>query len=74
LDVSDTGDRIRELRTERGLSQKTLADESGLTVRGLSAIEAGRAPVGLTEIAFLADALGVPPRDLLPTYPVGHGR
>jgi transcriptional regulator with XRE-family HTH domain len=40
--VADSGLHLRELRLERGISQKQLADEAGVNVSQISRVEAGR--------------------------------
>jgi transcriptional regulator with XRE-family HTH domain len=53
------GARIRELRTQAGLSQDDLAESSGLFRTYMSRIETGRANPTVTVINKLALALGV---------------
>ena len=60
------GRRVRALRVERGLSQSTLAAQIGTPQPKLSRIELGKTDVQLSTIKKLADALGVPLKDLLP--------
>ena len=60
----ETGRRLRELRTEQGLSQGELARRAGLSQSGLSFIERGETlPLPVTQEA-LAAALGMDLRDL----------
>jgi tetratricopeptide (TPR) repeat protein/transcriptional regulator with XRE-family HTH domain len=58
--VTSFGDRVRDLRLRRGLSQEDLAERTGVAVRGLRNIEAGRvgAPRPAT-VRLLADAFGL---------------
>jgi len=57
--------RLRELRESAGLSQKALADRTGLTVRQVSRLETGiQKPTWETAIA-LTEALGVDCRAFL---------
>jgi tetratricopeptide (TPR) repeat protein/transcriptional regulator with XRE-family HTH domain len=54
------GDMVRALRGRLGLTQEELADRSGVSVRGLGKIEAGR--IGRprpSTVRLLADALGL---------------
>jgi transcriptional regulator with XRE-family HTH domain len=53
------GQRIRELRQERGLSQEGLAERCGLDRTYISGIERGLRNVALRNIEALAHALGV---------------
>lgn len=59
------GERLRELRTERGWSQEAFAHEAGLDRTYVSGIERGRRNPTLDTIYQLAAALHVHPRDLL---------
>jgi transcriptional regulator with XRE-family HTH domain len=58
------GDRVRELRTARGLSQEAFAHVANLDRTYVSGIERGMRNVSLDNIHRLADGLGVEPRDL----------
>lgn len=58
------GQRIRELRRERGLSQEDLAELCGLDRTYISGIERGLRNVALRNIEVLAQALGVSLSDL----------
>jgi transcriptional regulator with XRE-family HTH domain len=58
------GDRVRELRRDRGFSQEAFADECGLHRTYMSGIERGLRNVSLENIARIANALGVPIGDL----------
>ena len=53
------GQRIAELRKERGLTQTQLAERCGLQQAHIARIEAGRYSVGLDTLAQIADALGM---------------
>lgn len=59
------GERLRELRGERGLGLAELALRSGLSRRFLTEAEAGRANPSLQSLARLAEALEVELPDLL---------
>ena len=52
------GQRIAELRKERGLTQTQLAERCGLQQAHIARIEAGRYSVGLDTLALIAEALG----------------
>jgi transcriptional regulator with XRE-family HTH domain len=53
------GQRIRDLRAERGLNQEELAEKVGVFRTYMSRIETGVANPTLTMVYALADALGV---------------
>ena len=54
------GNRIRELRKERGLSQEAFADKCGYTRAYMSRIETGTARLSIDAIEVLGTALRVP--------------
>jgi transcriptional regulator with XRE-family HTH domain len=56
----DVGDRLKELRQERGRSMRALARLSGLSTNALSMIERGRTSPSVSTLYKLADALEVP--------------
>ena len=58
------GQRVRELRKARSLSQEALADLSGLDRTYISGIERGQRNVALRNIEVIAQALGVSMSDL----------
>ncbi len=53
------GERVRELRTMRGLSQEELAFKAGVHRTYLGGIERGERNPSLRNIAAIAKALGV---------------
>ena len=53
------GERIRELRLKKGISQEKLAELANLHRTYISSIELGHRNVSLHNIKALADALGV---------------
>lgn len=59
LQAKKIGERIRQLRQKRGLTQKELAGEQ-MTRNMLSLIETGSALPSLASIAYLAEILDVP--------------
>lgn len=64
------GQRIRDLRAERGLNQEELAEKVGVFRTYMSRIETGAANPTLTMIYALADALGV---DVVALFELDHG-
>jgi len=56
----NVGLHLRELRTGRGLSLRTLADQSGLNVNTLSLIENSKTSPSVSTLQQLASALDVP--------------
>ena len=56
----EVGRHLRELRAERGISIRLLADQSGLNVNTLSLIENGRTSPSVSTLQMLATALDVP--------------
>jgi len=53
------GERVRSLRTDRGLTQRQLADRVCVSRPSIANVEAGRQNVGLRQLCALAGALGV---------------
>ena len=51
------GERIRQLRTERGMSQIELAERAGLVQPHIPRIEQGRYSVGFDTLQAIAKAL-----------------
>jgi transcriptional regulator with XRE-family HTH domain len=59
------GQRLVELRKQRGWSQEQLALECGMARSYLGGVERGKRNIALLNICKLADALSVPPADML---------
>lgn len=57
------GDRLRELREKRELSQERLSELGGMNRNYVSDVERGRRNPCLWNIVRLADALDVPPAE-----------
>lgn len=53
------GARIKELRTEKGMSMQQLADAAGITKANVCNIEAGKYSVGIDVLYRITTALGV---------------
>ena len=60
------GDKVRELREAKGWSQEELGFKSGLHRNYVGRIERGEQNIAVVNVAKLAKALGVRPRELLP--------
>ena len=58
------GQRLREIRQERGLSQEELAFKAGLHRTYVSSAERGQRNVGLVNVERLAQALDIDIREL----------
>jgi transcriptional regulator with XRE-family HTH domain len=62
--LKKTGEKIRALREDAGLSQEALAHEAGVSWSTIQAVEAGnRKPIKVT-LNAIAKALGVKPGEL----------
>jgi transcriptional regulator with XRE-family HTH domain len=59
------GQRLRQLRVERALSLRALAQRSGVAFDTINKLELGHRPARLVTIRKLADALGVEPNELI---------
>ena len=64
--IRDFAIRVRELRTERGVSQEKLAEQAGIHRTYLGGIELGLRNPSLRNIARIARALDVPIKELFP--------
>lgn len=62
----EVGLRLRRLREKAGWSQEELGFRSGLHRNYIGDIERGERNVAVVNVAKLAKALGIRPRDLLP--------
>lgn len=56
----DVGNRLRQLRQERGMSMRALARSSGLSTNALSMIERSRTSPSVSTLYKIAEALEVP--------------
>jgi transcriptional regulator with XRE-family HTH domain len=59
------GRRLRELRKRIGLSQEALAHQAGLDRSYVGGVERGEYNISLMNICLLAQALDLPPHELL---------
>jgi transcriptional regulator with XRE-family HTH domain len=67
-DLRPLGGAVKRLRVERGLSQEALDDIAGLHANHIGGIERGERNVTLATLFKLAEALEVPPDELLTGY------
>ena len=61
--------RLRELRTERGLTLRQVAERASIDISTLSRLEAGKRRLALDHVPSLAAALGVSADELLGSRP-----
>lgn len=54
IDMKKIGEKIKELRIERGLSQKQLADKIGVATNTVSQYESGKSKTSIDILANLA--------------------
>jgi transcriptional regulator with XRE-family HTH domain len=59
------GARLRQLRAERALTLRALAEISGVSYDTINKLELGRRPAHASTIRKLADALSVEPKELM---------
>ena len=59
------GQRLRQLRVERALTLRALAERSGVSYDTINKLELGQRPARLSTIRKPADALGVEPTELM---------
>jgi len=62
------GERLREIRTERNLSQERLAELAGLDRNYIGQIERAERNVALVNIVRIAKALDVEPQSLFTLF------
>jgi transcriptional regulator with XRE-family HTH domain/Zn-dependent peptidase ImmA (M78 family) len=67
---ADVGDRVRQARLARGMSQAQVAEFLRIQRTAVARIEAGERQVSALELFALADALGVSPGLLASTPPI----
>jgi transcriptional regulator with XRE-family HTH domain len=64
--MANLPERLRELRTNRGLTHEALAFAAGISVASVQRTEAGKHTPSLRTLTALAAALGVPVADFFP--------
>ncbi len=67
--LGDVGHRVRVLREARGLTQRLLADRSGVSPRYLAQLEAGDANISVERLADVCRVLGTSPSAILEGKP-----
>ncbi len=63
------GERVRQLRKDRGWSQEDFAHRTGLDRSYMGGVERGERNVSLENICLIATALGVSPATLFEGWP-----
>jgi XRE family transcriptional regulator, aerobic/anaerobic benzoate catabolism transcriptional regulator len=66
--LATLGRRARRLRQQRGVTLRALAERSGLSLRFLMDVEAGRGNISVRRLADLAEALDTTSADLLTAH------
>lgn len=66
------GDRLREERTRRGLSRRSLAGRAAISERYITQIEGGKGNVSILVLRQIAAALGLPLTRLLVAEPIAR--
>ncbi len=64
--LDQLGQRVRDLRGQRGMSRKVLARTSGISERYIAQLESGKGNVSIVLLRRLAQAIGFPLEDLFP--------
>jgi transcriptional regulator with XRE-family HTH domain len=59
------GDRLKDLRIRRALTQRELADRAGISSNALNKIELNKAEPHMSTLRKLAQALNVDPAELI---------
>src|SRR5690242_17353259 len=58
--LSQISEKIRELRTDRGITLKEMSAVTGLSISFLSQVERGASSMGIQSLEKIAEALDVP--------------
>lgn len=65
--LSELGQRLRKMRTLRGMSRKVLSKASGLSERYIAQMESGEGNVSIILLRRLSNAMGAKLEDLIPS-------
>ena len=68
--VARFGQRLREVRANRGMTQAQLAEAAQVTISYITRLESGTSAPGIDLVARFATALGTEIANLLPTNPL----
>ena len=68
--VARFGQRLREVRANRGMTQAQLAETAQVTISYITRLESGTSAPGIDLVARFATALGTEIANLLPTNPL----
>lgn len=63
------GDRIRDLRAQRGMTRKILARDSGVSERYLAQLESGQGNISIVRLRDVASAMGMPLEEVISVGP-----
>ena len=63
--LKSLGQRIQQLRKEKGMTQQALCDKAGIARSQLTRLEAGDLNITVSTLNALAQALGFEARDIL---------
>lgn len=72
MDYYKIGQRVRQYRRDRALSQEELAEKAGISVTHMSHIETGNTKLSLPVLVSLCQALKVQADELLSDAPQGR--
>jgi transcriptional regulator with XRE-family HTH domain len=64
--LKDLGDTLKQIREERGISDKEMTDSMHMPEMSIKAINNGKVSLGLFSLILLSDFLEIPLKELLP--------
>lgn len=62
------GEKIKQFRKDKGMTQKELSLLSGISVTSIQYYESGKFTPKIEQVEKIAKAMGIPEVDILPTY------